>query len=44
MTDPTREDRLAVRQLIEDWVLGRDSGDWDRFAALWPPDGFIMTT
>ena len=44
MTDPTLEDRLAVRQLIEDWVLWRDSGDWDRFAALWRPDGFIMTT
>ena len=44
MIDPTLLDRLAVRQVIEDWVLWRDSGDWDRFAALWRPDGFIMTT
>ena len=40
----TLEDRLAVRQVIEDWVLWRDSGDWERLAQLWRPDGFIVTT
>ena len=25
-------DRLAIRDLIENWVVWRDAGDWDRFA------------
>ena len=44
MTSSIAEDRLAIKQLIEDWVLWRDSGDWDRLASTWWPDGFIMTT
>jgi hypothetical protein len=37
-------DRQEIRQLIEDWVLSRDSGNWDRLATLWLPDGRMMTT
>ena len=44
MSNNDFHDKLAVRQVIEDWVLWRDSGDWDRLAQLWRPDGFIMTT
>jgi SnoaL-like domain len=29
------EDRLLIRDLIENWALYRDSGDWERFASLW---------
>ena len=44
MNDTGLEDRLAIRQLIDDWVMWRDSGDWDRLAATWSPGAFIMTT
>jgi SnoaL-like domain len=37
-------DRLAIRQVVEDWVLWRDAGDWERFATLWHPDGVMMAT
>jgi SnoaL-like protein len=38
------EDRRAIRDLIENWVLWRDAGDWDRFATVWHDDGFMMAT
>lgn len=37
-------DRLAIRELIENWVVWRDAGDWERFAALWHPEGRMMAT
>ena len=44
MHDTALEDRLLIREVIEDWVIFRDSADWERFAGVWLPDGFIMTT
>ena len=38
------EDRLLVRELIENWVLFRDAGDWERFRSLWHDDGRMMAT
>ncbi|MBM3568662.1 MAG: nuclear transport factor 2 family protein [Alphaproteobacteria bacterium] len=43
MTD-AREDRLAIRELIENWALYRDAGDWERFAGCWHADGVMMAT
>lgn len=37
-------DRLAIRQLVDDWVLYSDSGDWDRFRKVWHDDGRMMAT
>jgi hypothetical protein len=37
-------DRLAIRELIENWVIWRDAGDWERFATVWHPDGVMMAT
>ena len=37
-------DRQEIRRVIDDWVLSRDSGDWDRLAGLWAPDGYMVTT
>jgi hypothetical protein len=37
-------DRLAIRQLVEDWVLWRDAGDWQRFRTVWHDDGCMMAT
>jgi hypothetical protein len=37
-------DRLAIRDLIENWVLWRDAGRWDDFRTLWHDDGVMMAT
>ena len=37
-------DRLMVRELLENWVLWRDAGDWDRFRTLWASNGTMMAT
>ncbi len=37
-------DRLAIRDLIENWALWRDAGFWDRFRTCWHDDGRMMAT
>ncbi len=37
-------DQLSIREVIENWVLWRDAGDWDRFRTVWHPDGYMMAT
>jgi hypothetical protein len=37
-------DRLLIRELIENWVIWRDAGDWDRFRTVWHEDGRMMAT
>ena len=37
-------DRAAIRDLVENWVLWRDAGDWDRFRTLWHDDGRMSAT
>src|SRR5882757_10603281 len=37
-------DRLEIRALIENWVVWRDSGDWERFATVWHEDGQMNAT
>ena len=37
-------DCYQIRQLIENWVLWRDSGDWDRLGSIWHPEGRMATT
>jgi hypothetical protein len=37
-------DRLEIRDLIENWVVWRDAGDWERFRTVWHPDGRMMAT
>jgi hypothetical protein len=39
-----REHRAAIRDLLENWVIWRDSGDWDRFATVWDADGVMSAT
>lgn len=39
-----REDRLAIRDLVENWAVWRDAGDWDRFRTCWHDDGRMMAT
>ncbi len=44
MNDAERNDRLAIRDLIQNWVLWRDAGDWERFRTVWHDDGWMMAT
>ena len=37
-------DALAIREVIENWALWRDAGDWDRFATVWHEDGWMTAT
>jgi hypothetical protein len=37
-------DRQAIRELVENWAVWRDAGDWERFRTLWHPDGRMMAT
>jgi hypothetical protein len=37
-------DRLAIRELIENWAVWRDAGDWERFRTVWHDDGRMMAT
>ena len=37
-------DRLAIREVVEDWAVHRDAGDWARFRACWHDDGRMMAT
>jgi hypothetical protein len=40
----TAPDRLAIRDLVENWAVWRDSGDWERFRTVWHSDGRMMAT
>jgi hypothetical protein len=37
-------DRQAIRDLVENWAVWRDAGDWERFRTLWHPGGRMMAT
>jgi hypothetical protein len=41
--DPMDE-RLRIREVVENWALWRDSGDWERFRTVWHDDGRMMAT
>jgi hypothetical protein len=42
--DQLTVDRLAIREVIENWALWRDAGDWERFATVWHDDGWMTAT
>jgi SnoaL-like domain len=44
MTDETLTDQLAIRSVVESWVLARDSANWDWFREQWHDDGHMMAT
>ena len=44
IVDAETLDRLALRDLIENWAIWRDAGDWERFRTVWHPDGMMMAT
>jgi hypothetical protein len=38
------DDRTLIRELVENWAVWRDAGDWERFATCWHEDGRMMAT
>ena len=37
-------DTLAIKEVVENWAVFRDSGDWERFRTVWHPEGYMMAT
>jgi len=37
-------ERARIREDIKNWVLWRDSGDWERFRTVWHPEARMMAT
>ncbi len=37
-------EKLAVREVVENWALWRDAGEWEKFATVWHVDGFMSAT
>ena len=36
--------RLAIREVVQNWAIWRDAGFWDRFATVWHDDGWMSAT
>ena len=43
MNDVTA-DKLAIHEVVNNWVVWSDSGDWERFATVWHDDGWMTAT
>jgi SnoaL-like domain len=43
MNDEVME-KLAIREIIDNWVVWSDSGDWERFRTVWHEDAFMSAT
>jgi len=39
-----RSEKAIIRELVENWVLWRDAGLWERFRSVWHDDGYMMAT
>jgi hypothetical protein len=42
--DPKFIDRLRIREVVENWAVWRDAGDWERFKTVWHPGAVMMAT
>ena len=38
------EDKLLILEIIQKWVLWRDTGAWERFHTLWHPEAWMGAT
>jgi hypothetical protein len=37
-------DNHLIRELLQNWIVWRDAGDWERFRTVWHPEGRMMAT
>jgi len=42
--DDAMQDRLAIVEVVQNWALWRDAGDWERFRTVWHDDGWMTAT
>jgi hypothetical protein len=42
--DEAAADKQLIRELVENWVVWRDAGAWERFRTVWHDDGRMMAT
>jgi SnoaL-like domain len=42
--DEAAADRRAIEEVVNNWVIWGDSGDWDRFATVWHDDAWMTAT
>ncbi len=42
--DAVLADKLAIREVVDNWVIFSDSGDWARFATVWHDDAWMTST
>jgi len=38
------DDKLAIVEVVQNWALWRDAGDWERFRTVWHDDGWMTAT
>ena len=37
-------DKVRIREVVENWAVWRDAGDWERFKSVWHPGAVMMAT
>ena len=37
-------DRLEIIEVVQNWAVWRDAGDWERFRTVWHDDGWMTAT
>jgi len=42
--DQLMAEKLAIRETVENWVVWRDAGDWERYKTVWHPEGWMNAT
>jgi hypothetical protein len=42
--DQRMMDALTIKEVVENWAVFRDSGDWERFRSVWHEEGVMMAT
>lgn len=40
----TSDDKRLLQELVDNWAIFSDSGNWQRFAECWHEDGFMCAT
>jgi hypothetical protein len=42
--DESTKDKLAIAEIVANWAIWSDSGDWQRFATVWHDDAWMTAT
>jgi hypothetical protein len=42
--DAALSERLRIREVVQNWAVWRDAGDWERFRGVWHPGARMMAT